>query len=76
MNKHYEALRLAEAIEQIPDLVKTFNEKAAKELRRLHEVNEGLYRALEELLIQTRQYGHEPEIAMAEAALKKARGEG
>ena len=34
-----------------------------------------LYEALEELLIQTRQYGHEPEIAMAEAALAKARGE-
>lgn len=34
-----------------------------------------LYEALEELLIQTRQYGHKPEIKMAEAALAKARGE-
>ena len=34
-----------------------------------------LYCALQELLIQTRQYGHEPEIKDAEHALAKARGE-
>ena len=33
-----------------------------------------LLEALEELLCQTRQYGHKPEIKMAEAALRKARG--
>lgn len=76
MSKQSETLKLATAIEQIPDLFKVCNKNAAKELRRLHEVNKELYAALEELLIQTKQYGHEPEIAMAEAALKKARGEG
>lgn len=34
-----------------------------------------LYYALQELLIQTRQYGHKPEIKAAEHALAKARGE-
>lgn len=46
MKKHSEALRLAEAIEQLSDLVKTFNEEAANELRRLHEVNKELVEAL------------------------------
>lgn len=67
MSSQPETLRLADAIEQIPSLVKVTNEEAAKELRRLHEVNQELAEALKELMYARTDKAE----SMAEAALAK-----
>ena len=74
MNEYSEALRLADTIQQLSCLTKVTNEEAAKELRRLHEVNKELYEALEEV-VRISDRDHEAWVK-AHAALAKARGEG
>lgn len=80
MSKQPETLRLAEALEGIPDLLEACNKNAAAELRRLHEVNQELVEALTVLL---KLHDNKVDIAEAwetsmeeaRAALRKARGE-
>lgn len=67
MNKQPITLRMADAIENLSLVVKVTNEEAAKELRRLHEVNLELYEALEELMYARTDKAEN----MAEAALAK-----
>lgn len=67
MNKQPITLRMADAIENLPLVVKVTNEEAAKELRRLHEANRELYEALEELMYARTDKAE----SMAEAALAK-----
>lgn len=74
MSSQPETLRLADALEQIPSLVKLTNEQAAKELRRLHEVNQELINALGEIE-WTDNFQWAKDRARSAIALAKARGE-
>ena len=84
MSEHSEALRLADAIEQLSYLTKVSYEEAANELRRLHEVNRELYEALEDMhRTQLNNNMHDPDdyenteqFLRVTAALAKALGEG
>lgn len=74
MNKQPMTLRVADAVENLQLLVKVTNEQAAKELRRLHEVNEALLKACEAANWNSLDL---PSFVVdeLESALAKARGE-
>ena len=75
-DKQSEALRLADILEfKIPSI--ECLEKAAAELRRLHEVNAELVEALEKLarLGNGDQYGNSIGNEIAQEALRKAQGD-
>jgi mevalonate kinase len=72
MNTQPEALRLAELLEN--SLKATFNtEEAAAELRRLHEVNQELLKALKAFMPGAEAMGWNTD--KARAAIAKAEGE-
>lgn len=74
MNDQPTALWVADAIEQIPAFIRVTSEEAAKELRRLHEVNEALLKACEATNWHSLDL---PSFVVdeLESALAKARGE-
>lgn len=88
MSNQLEALRLAIFLDDLAEIYTDFgddkaaieNKAAAKELRRLHEVNQELYEALERFVCTARKpivdSGQYHEVwVKARAALAKARGE-
>lgn len=79
MTKQPEALRLADALENMVHMNFAATDQAAAELRRLHEVNAELVEALSALLKRVMTgYDGLPQgrgVIMAEAAIAKATGE-
>ncbi len=80
MTKQTEALRLADDLEDIQGLDSiegTIVDKAATELRRLHEVNEDLLKTMRQLacLGNGDNYGNSAGNTIAQVALIKATGE-
>jgi hypothetical protein len=74
MNKQPEALRLAA---ELTTPYTEVNREAANELRRLHEVNEGLLKTMWQLacLGNGDNYGNSAGNTIAQVALNKATGE-
>ena len=70
-------LALADRIEKAKELPIVISLDAARELRRLHEVNEGLLKAMRQLacLGNADNYGNSDGNIIAQVALNKATGE-